>query len=127
LSGVSFGGSVLWNVTQLTSLRFSASRATEETIMAGSSGLWDTKVTATIEHEVLRNVLIALGLTYDGAAYQGTLKQNDDGYGFNASVRWKFNRNVSAGLSVNYTMRSSNMLLDRYVRDQILVDLKGQF
>jgi hypothetical protein len=126
VSGVNFGGSVLWNVTQLTSLRFQVSRSQAETILIGSAGLWDSTVGVTVEHELLRNVLITLRATYDNVDYQGN-HQNDDSYDFNASVRWKFNRNLSTGITVDYTTRSSNVIPDRFDRDQVLIDLKGQF
>jgi len=126
ISGLVFGGSVLWNVTQLTSIKLSATRSTQETILQGASGLFDTTLEASVEHEILRNVLISLGVTYDDAAYQG-VNQTDDTYGINASVRWKINRYLTAGATVDYTKRSSNVGIDRFDRNQVIIDLKGQF
>jgi len=126
ISGVSFGASVLWNVTQLTSIKLSGSRSTQETILQGSSGLFDTTLEVSVEHEILRNILISLGVTYDDAAYQG-VKQTDDTYGINASVRWKINRYLTAGATVDYTKRSSNVGIDRFDRNQVIIDIKGQF
>jgi hypothetical protein len=126
ISGVSFGGSVLWNLTQLTSIKLSGSRSTQETILQGSSGLFDTTLEVSVEHEFLRNVLISLGATFDDAAYQG-VKQTDDTYGINASVRWKINRYLTTGATVDYTKRSSNIGIDRFDRNQVIIDLKGQF
>jgi hypothetical protein len=126
ISGLAFGGSVLWNVTQLTSLKLTAARSTQETILQGSSGLFDTTVEASVEHELLRNVLLSLGVTFDNGDYEG-IKQTDDTYGINASVRWKINRYLTAGAQVNYTKRSSNIGIDRFDRNQVMIDLKGQF
>jgi hypothetical protein len=126
ISGLSFGGSVLWNVTQLTSVKLSGTRSAQETILQGASGLFDTTLEASVEHEILRNILISLGVTYDDAAYQG-VRQTDDTYGINASVRWKINRYLTAGAAVNYTKRSSNVGIDRFNRNQVIIDIKGQF
>jgi hypothetical protein len=126
IGGLAFGGSVLWNVTQLTSIKLSGTRAAQETILEGASGVFDTTLEASVEHELLRNVLISLGVTYDNAAYQG-VKQTDDTYGVNGSVRWKVNRYLTAGATVNYTKRSSNVGIDRFDRNEVIIDLKGQF
>jgi hypothetical protein len=126
IDGVAFGGSVLWNVTQLTSVKLNASRSTQETILAGASGLFDTTVELSVQHEFLRNVLISVGVTLDDADYRG-IRQTDDTYGINAAVRWKINRYLNAGASVIYTKRSSNVGIDRFDRDQVMIDIKGQF
>ena len=126
IKGVAFGGSVLWNVTQLTSLKLSAARSTQETILQGASGLFDTTVELSVEHEILRNVLISVGVSLDDAAYRG-IQQSDDTYGINAAVRWKINRYLTAGANVIYTKRSSNVGIDRFDRNQVMIDLKGQF
>ena len=120
------GASALWNITELTSLKLTASRSTQETILQGASGLFDTTIEASVEHEFLRNVLLSLGVTFDDGDYKG-IKQTDDTYGINAAVRWKINRYLTAGAQVNYTKRSSNVGIDRFDRNQVIIDLKGQF
>jgi hypothetical protein len=127
ISGLRFGGSVLWNVTQLTSIRVQASRDVEETIIIGSSGLLDTTAQVSVEHELFRNILVTLGVSYDNANYQGALKQVDNSVGLNGSVRWLLNSNLSVGLTVDYTTRSSSVMIDRFDRDQVGIDIKGQF
>jgi hypothetical protein len=126
IDGVAFGASVLWNVTELTSLKLAATRSTQETILPGASGLFDTTVELSVEHEILRNVLISLGVTLDDGDYRG-IHQTDDTYGINAAVRWKINRYLTAGAGVIYTKRSSNVGIDRFDRNQVMIDLKGQF
>lgn len=126
ITGIAFGGSVLWNVTQLTSIKLAATRSTQETILPGASGLFDTTVELSAEHEILRNVLISIGVTLDDADYRG-IHQTDDTYGINAAVRWKINRYLTAGASVIYTKRSSNVGIDRFDRNQVMIDIKGQF
>lgn len=126
ITGVAFGGSLLWNVTELTSFRARFARSEQETILIGSSGFWDTNVSLSVEHELLRNVLLTAGVTFDSADYQGN-RQTDQTYDFTASARWKINRNLSAGLTVDYTTRSSNLTLDRFDRQQVAIDIKGQF
>ena len=100
--------------------------STQETILPGASGLFDTTVELSAEHEILRNVLISIGVTLDDADYRG-IHQTDDTYGINASVRWKINRYLTAGANVIYTKRSSNVGIDRFDRNQVMIDIKGQF
>jgi hypothetical protein len=125
-SGLWFGGSLLWNVTDLTSAKLTLTRTIEETILNNSSGFFDTEVAATVEHELLRNILIGGGLTYANSDYQG-ISRSDDLYGVNATARWLFNRNVSAGVIGTWQQRSSNQSFNDFDREIVMLDVKVQF
>lgn len=125
-SGVYLGASVLWNVTALTSLRFTASRSVQETILVGSSGFWDTELNATVEHELLRNIILTAGVSYGINEYQG-IARDDSTISGNFGGRWKLTQIYSIGLSGVIQHRSSNLDGNSFTRAIVAVDFKAAF
>lgn len=127
-SGLSFGGNLLWNVTPLTSVRASLSRSVVETsnTLDPASGSLESAATLRLEHELLRNVLVAVGADYVHDDYQG-ITRTDDTYGANATVRYLMRRGWSSGLDLSYKKRSSNAVGGDFDRLIGMVDLKVGF
>jgi len=96
-SGPSFGGNLLWNVTELTSIRGSIARTVEETIVASASSFLQTAVGLSAEHELLQNVLLTAGLTYVVQDFQG-FSRTDSNYVAAAGARYLVTRNLNAGV-----------------------------
>ena len=135
VSGVGFGGSLLWNVTQLTSVRMGVTRTVQETTVTGTgiggttqdaSGDLQTAATASVEHELLRNVLVTGGVSYTEDAFQG-VSRTDDSYGASAEARYLINRNLNAGLTFTYTKRDSSQSVNNYDREVVMARLRTQF
>jgi hypothetical protein len=134
LSGVGFGGNLLWNVTQLTSLRFGLSRTIEETIVTNSVGATValaeadlvTSASVSVEHELLRNVLLTAGANYTQDDFQG-ITRTDNSYEGTAGARYLINRNLSAGLDLSYVKRSSNQPGNDYDRELAMASIRTQF
>jgi hypothetical protein len=57
-SGLSISADVLWNITPLTSIRFNASRAIEETSSTVTAGNTRTQGRISIDHELLRQLVL---------------------------------------------------------------------
>jgi len=125
-SGVYLGASLLWNVTELTSLKFTASRSVQETILVGSSGYWDTELVATVEHELLRNLLLTADARYTINDYQG-VSRNDTTIAGDVGGRWKFTEVYSVGVTGLIQHRSSNQRGNDFTRTVIGVDFKAAF
>ncbi len=123
--GLNFNGSALWNVTETTSIRLAAGRALQDTILVGSSGFWVTTVQATVEHQLLRNVIVSLGASFEDDAYQG-ITLGEDQVGGTASVHWLVNRNFSLSLNANVSSRSSNEPVNSFERNQVTLTLSGR-
>jgi hypothetical protein len=134
VSGVGFGGNLLWNVTDLTSLRFAMSRAIQETIVTNAVGATTaiaeadlvTAASVSVEHELLRNVLLTGGVSYTQDAFQG-ITRTDNSYGGTAGANYLINRYLSAGLNLSYTKRSSNQPGNDYDREIVMASLRTQF
>jgi hypothetical protein len=125
-SGIYVGGSVLWNVTRLTSLRFAVSRAIQETIVPGSSGFWDTQVKATADHELLRNIILTAQAGYELQDYQG-IGLNNSTVTAQAGGRWKLTQDYSVGVSAGLQRRWSNRSFNSFTQALIGIDFKAAF
>jgi len=64
VSGISYGADLLWNITPLTSLKFTADRAVDETSSQTTAGNLRSEFTANVDHELLRNLILSAGGRY---------------------------------------------------------------
>ena len=124
IDGLAAGGAVLWNITGLTSLRGFAEISTEETTQAGASGYLSGRMGASVEHELLRNVLLGAGLTLGRDDYEGIDRQDDIIIG-NVSAKYLINRNFYAGAEFTHRTRTSDSP-DEYSQNIFLVRIGAQ-
>lgn len=134
VSGVGFGANLLWSITQLTSLKFNASRVVQETTVSNTSGATVTDssgdlvstVGAAVEHELLRNVLLTAGVGYTQDAFQG-ISRTDNSYSGTAGGRYLINRYLSANLNLTYTKRDSSQSINNFERELVMAQVHAQF
>ena len=122
-AGLYLGGSLVWNVTRLTSLKLLLSRDVQETIQTGSSGFWATVADARVEHELMRNVVLSSDGFYELDQYQG-IGRNDNMVALAAGAHWKINANLSTGLTGMWQNRQSNQSVNSFEKELLMVDLK---
>lgn len=133
-SGFAFGGNLLWNVTQLTSLRATMARTIEETTQfatvgttnVNASGYFQSAIKLAVEHELLRNVLLSSFVDYVNSDYQG-ITRSDDQVDANIGGRYLLNRNLSATADLTYSNRSSNVTGVGYDRLVGILGIKAGF
>ena len=125
-AGVYLGGSVLWNITPLTSLKFAVTRSIQETILLGSSGFWDTEINVKAEHELLRNIVLTAEAGYSINDYQG-IARNDTTVSGALGARWKFTQVYSVGVSGEIQHRSSDLNINSFTRALVAVDVRAAF
>jgi len=104
VSGVTASAAVTWNVTTLTTVRLSAQRSIEETIAAGSSGFVASTGSLTIDHELLRNLLLNLSGGVDYNKYQQDAGRTDLVPKASVGATYSMNRNLT--LSAKYSYRN---------------------
>ena len=121
--GIGFGANVLWNATSLTSLKARVDRSIDETTINNASSYINTGVGLTLEHELRRNVLTSLNLSYALNDYEGIARE-DDFIIANPEIRYLINRNVSVSADYNYAERESNVVNQDYKNHQFTVGLK---
>lgn len=124
--GPYFSGSLLWNVTSLTSATFKVKRSIYETILIGSPGTWQTEVDALVEHELLRALLVTAQVSYRYSEYID-LARRDDLIGVSAGLRWKLSRLVSWGIQGSWQQRSSNQPENGFNEGTASADIRLMF
>jgi hypothetical protein len=97
-----FGGraKLSWFPTQLTTVTAAAARTVEDTGVIGAAGALRTDLSLTIDHELLRNLILTAQATYANDAYNG-LARTDTRFGAGFSAAYRINRRygLSAGLT----------------------------
>ena len=129
-SGLGLGADLLWNITGITSIRGSLSRTVQETILPTASSFIQTAVSVSVEHELLRNVLLSASFNYANQDYQDSPRV-DDIYGVNVEAKYLLTRNLSTSVNIGYTKKVSNAAGDldlaEYEQALAAVRLRLQF
>jgi len=132
ISSPGFGGSLLWNVTERTSIRANASRTIQEVDLFGTTAAatvtsaLQSAVGVEIEQEVLHNVLLTGGGSLTSDDYQGTSRTDNTVEG-DLGLTYLLNRMWSTGLDVSYQNRTSNISGVSYSRALIGAKIKLQY
>lgn len=105
--GLSYGADLDWFVTPLTTVRLEAAATIQETNAAGASGFLDQSVGLSVEHELLRNLLLGAGASFANLDYEG-IARTDDVVSAGLSADYAINRNFTIGLGYDYTERDSS-------------------
>jgi hypothetical protein len=124
VNGPAFGGNILWNVTQLDSIRAAFSRTVVETILFPASSSTETNLSLSVEHELLRNLILVGSGQVVRDEYNG-LGRTDNTFGIGAGARYLMNRNVRLTADLNFSSRSSNAVGNNY--DRVIGVLGAQF
>ncbi len=126
VAGPDFGGDVLWNMTELTSLETKVQRSIEETTLAGASSYLDSEVSMTLAHELRRDIILQGTLTYDGIDYQG-FRRHDDYYNIGAAARYYIDRHFYTDFTYGFQRRTSDQIGNDYDRHTILLRVGAQY
>ncbi|MBI1260831.1 MAG: outer membrane beta-barrel protein [Rhizobiales bacterium] len=124
-SGVAFGADVDWFITPLTTINLNASSSIQETTTAGASGYQSMGVGLTVDHELLRNVILSGNVGYSNDDYD-TISRQDDYISAGLGVDYLLNRNFELGLKYDYKDRNSDIVGNDYSRNQLGLTLTGK-
>ena len=125
IDGVIFGTGLLWNVSQLTSLRATVDRTVEETTEFGSAGYLSTRARLGVEHELRRNVLVSGFGSFVNNNYE-QITRDDDLLEGGINVKYLLSRNFDVGLDYRITDRNSNILNQDYTKNVVMLRLTGK-
>lgn len=104
--GPSAGLDITWNATTITTVTGSIERTVEETTSTGASGVFRTKSTLSIDHELLRNMIVNGKLKYTTNNYVG-ISRKDKEPSLEFGVDYKLFRNLYSRFNYNYSKRDS--------------------
>ncbi len=123
--GIVYGANIDWFVTPLTTVVFSAKSSVEETTVGTASGYDEDRFGVSIDHELMRNVIVSGGASYTQDDFNDTPRQ-DDILGAHAGVKYLLNHNFDIGLGYTYTDRDSNATGFDYTRNVVGLTLTGK-
>jgi len=124
-SGVDFGADVTWNVTRLTTVKALVERRTEETTLNGASGYNSMNFGASVDHELLRNVILSAAGSYQINNYDG-IDRDDDLIRADVGGKYLINRYAAIGLAYNFLNRNSTAPGEDFTINQVLLTLDLQ-
>jgi hypothetical protein len=125
VNGISYGAALTWNATGLTTAKIDIKRSIEETTQIGASGYFATSFGLSIDHELLRNLLIGAKVNYAINDYEG-ISREDDHYGGHLYGKYMLHRNFYATLTYDYRQRDSSVSGDDYTKNLIMLKLEAQ-
>lgn len=122
VSGPSFGGSLTWNVTGITTVTATVTRTLQETTTAGASGYFATDAVLNVDHELLRNLILNAFGGYGNRDYEG-ISRNDDVWIAGAGAEYLMNRYMEIDAKYRFDSRDSSESTEDYDRNLILLSL----
>jgi hypothetical protein len=132
IGGIDFGSSLVWNFSTLDTFKLGTTRivnnANAEVVgIATSPGYLATIETASLDHELLRNVLLNINVSYETDDWKG-INRTDNVPGAGVGVKYLLNRNVYVGLTYNFSRRisSGGAQTTPYTQNIILLRLSTQ-
>ncbi|MGF1639321.1 MAG: outer membrane beta-barrel protein [Rhodospirillales bacterium] len=129
IDGPTFGASLEWSPTTLTTIGARVVRNIETTTVNRASGLWGTLGEISVDHELLRNLL--LNGTFSAAQndYQG-ISREDWVYTAGFGARYMMNRNFHFNLGYRFRSRNSTNQpgsgANDYIENRVRISLQAQ-
>lgn len=120
--GFTFGATVNWNPTPLTSVEVGIVNRVEETTVAGSSGFTDTEYRVSVDHELLRNLILGGYASYATNDYEDIVR-DEDLYSAGLGVKYLFNRTFNVDVGYGFSSRVSNVPGRDFERNSIFLRL----
>lgn len=123
VDGISYGGSLTWNATPLTTIRGTARRTVNESALRQASGYLASSLNLGIDHELRRNVLIGGDIGLFNNEYVGIEREDEILTGTIRAI-WKLNRQVEADLGLRVQRRDSTFARDNYDKNYVYLNLR---
>jgi len=124
IDGLWFGGNLLWNVTQLTSVQAEVRSSVKETTQSDSSGINAIDGNLRVDHELRRNLLVGgfVGYTHDD--YQ-SVEITEEYLRLGSRLTYLINRNFRAELLYSHNDKSSSQVDREYRENRVTLSIAG--
>jgi hypothetical protein len=107
VDGVALRGRLQWFPTQLTTVTLTGDRGSQESDIGQVGAAISTAYSATIDHELRRNIIVSGSVRSDALDFQG-IDREDQGVTARVGVEYFLNRNVGVFGGYRYTDVSSD-------------------
>jgi hypothetical protein len=126
-SGWSTDATLEWFPTQLTTVTFRGSRSVEDSAVPGSPAYLSANLSARVDHELLRNVIITGQAAYGDDKYAG-INREDHRTSAGVGGSYLLNRNVGVTLTYNYSkQRTVTGVGNNFSDNRIMAGLTLQY
>ena len=125
VSGVTANVKLKWYPSMLTNVTLVGGRSNLETSIAGASSVISTKGGVTIDHELLRNLILSGQVGYENAEYLDTIR-NDDTLRGSLSTRYLINNNLHLDAGWEFVDRTSTDQPFAYSGSQFQLSITGK-
>ena len=122
ISGVTFGGNVLFNADELTTIEFGYDRGIDQTTQDNSAGITYDAFALTVDHELMPNWIVTGDGGYRHDEYSG-IGRDDDLYTAALATDYYLGENVVIGAEYSYERRDSSVAAASYTANSVLLSL----
>ncbi len=129
ISAFNFGSGILWSPSETILIKFAGGRSAEETAIITYSGFVSNAFDATIEYELLRNLLFISNLSFAKNEYQSNFSENrvDNYTAFDIGSKYYLNRNFLLTLNYGNIRNSSTIQNAAYLKNVIAAGIEIKF
>ncbi len=106
ISGLDYNVALNWSPTTLVSVSLKGARSIERSPFEGSAGGLQTTLSAGVDYELLRQLILSADTSYIRQSFRG-FDRRDDYHEAQVGARYLVNRIVSAALTLNYRRQTS--------------------
>lgn len=126
IEGFQVGADMTWNFTPLTTIKGLVNRTVEETTIDRAAGFFATRMIASIDHELLRNLLLGATASYTINDYED-IDRNDNDTAASIFARYLINRHFYVTVRYDFMNRDSNVTGEDYLRNVFSLRLEAQW
>ncbi|MBT5457621.1 MAG: outer membrane beta-barrel protein, partial [Rhodospirillaceae bacterium] len=126
IDGATYGGALTWNATGLTTVKASVTRNVVETTQVGASGYFSTKFKGSVDHELLRNLILGGYGSFTINDYEGNGRDDED-IETGVYARYLMQRNLHLSAGYDYQQRESNFVGGDFKKNVFMLRLSAQF
>lgn len=124
-TGFAFGADLKWFPTMLTTVSFEGSRTIEDTSIKDSSGYISTRGQVSLDHELLRNIILSGKVGYETADYQDVARR-DNIVSAQVDGVYLLNNNFHFDAGWRYVDRNSDDTTFTYTTNNFFLALTGK-
>ncbi len=122
----SLGADITWNTTPLTTITAGITRGIKETTTRDVASTTNTKFSAGVDHELLRNFIVSLSGSYSFDKSNGGTKE-DKTKSAKFETKYLLNRNYYAGFQLDFLRKDSSQDVGEYTELKMMFTLGLQF
>jgi hypothetical protein len=126
IEGAQFGGAVTWNPSGLTTIRGQVVRDVRETTQIDTPGYLATEADLTIDHELLRSLILGANAGYEKRAYED-IPRDDTRVDAGLYVKYLMNRHLYVSLNYSYADLRSDIDTAEFTKNVIMLRLQTQY